>query len=72
MKDLEEINLGTKETPKKVYVGRKLSPNIRKTLIYLLKKYIHTFSWSCDDLKAYKEDLLQFEIPLKEGAKPFT
>lgn len=28
-KDLLEINLGTEETPKKVYIGKKLSPKIR-------------------------------------------
>ena len=29
VKDLKEINLGTQEAPKKVYVGRKLSSRIR-------------------------------------------
>ena len=28
-KDLEEINIGTEETPKKVYIGKKFSPKIR-------------------------------------------
>lgn len=70
-KDLEEINLGTKETPKKVNIGKKLSPEIRKNLIDLLRKYRHVFAWSYDDLKAYREDLFQHEIPLKPDAKPF-
>ena len=70
-KDLEEVNLGTKETPKKVYIGKKLSPKIRKNLIGLLRKYSHVFVWSYDDLKAYREDLFQHEIPLKLDAKPF-
>ena len=58
-RDLEEINLGTKETPKKVYIGKKLSPKIRQNLIDLLRKYRHVFAWSYDDLKAYREDLFQ-------------
>ena len=52
-KDLEEVNLGTKETPKKVFIGKKLSPRIRQNLIDLLRKYRHVFAWSYDDLKAY-------------------
>lgn len=40
-------------------------------LIDLLRKFRHVFAWSYDDLKAYREDLFQREIPLKEGTKPF-
>ena len=47
----------TKETPKKVYIGKKLSPKIMQNLIDLLRKYRHVFAWSYDDLKAYREDL---------------
>ena len=54
--ELEEVNLGTNEAPKKVYIGRNLSTKIRKTLIDLLRKFKHAFSWSNDDLKAYRED----------------
>ena len=70
-KYLEEVNLGTKETPKKVYMGKKLSPKIRQNLIDFLRKYRHVFAWSYDDLKAYREDLSQHEITLKPDAKPF-
>ena len=69
--DLEEVNLGTREAPKNVYIGRKMSPKIRHDLIGLLRKYRHAFAWSYDDLKAYREDLFQHEIPLKPNAKPF-
>lgn len=69
--DLEEINLRTKTSPKKVYIGKKMSPKVRKMLIDLLRKFRHVFAWSYDDLRAYIEDLFQHEIPLKEGAKPF-
>ena len=56
-KDLEEVNLGIKETPTKVSVGKKLSPKIRQNLIDLLRKYRYVFAWSYDDLEAYREDL---------------
>ena len=48
-----------------------MSQRIRQELISLLRKYRHVFAWSYEDLKAYRKDLFQHEIPLKEGAKPF-
>jgi len=69
--DLEEINLGTSQAPQKVYIGKQLKPHIRSMRIALLKKYKHVCAWSYEDLKAYREDLFQHEIPLKPGAKPF-
>lgn len=69
--DIEEINLGIELAPKKVYIRKKISPTIRKMLIALLRKYKHVFAWSYDDLKSYREDLFQREIPLKLDAKPF-
>ena len=50
---------------------KKLSPKIRKNLIKLLRNYRYVFAWSYDDLKAYREDLFQHEIPLKQDAKTF-
>lgn len=52
--DVEEINLGTELAPKKVYIGKKISPIIKKMFITLLIKYKHVFAWSYDDLKAYR------------------
>lgn len=71
MSDFEEVNLGTSQVPKNVYIGKCLSQRSRNNLIDLLKKFRHVFAWSYDDLKAYREDLFQHEIPLKEGTKPF-
>lgn len=51
--ELEEINLGTIESPKKVYIGKALSSTIRKYLIDLLRRFRHVFVWSYDDLKSY-------------------
>ena len=57
LEELEEVNLGRVEASKKVYIGKKISPEIRKSFIDLLKKYRHVFAWSYDDLKAYRQDL---------------
>ena len=52
--ELEEVNLGIEEAPKKVYIGKTLSPDITKSLIDFLRKYRHVFAWSYNDLKAYR------------------
>jgi hypothetical protein len=69
--DLEEVNMGTEESPRKVYIGKALSPDVRRAMIDVLRKYRNFFAWSYDDLKAYRSDLFQHVIPLKEGIKPF-
>lgn len=48
-----------------------MSPKVRRMLIDLLRRFRHVFAWSYDDLKAYKEDIFQHEIPLRHDAKPF-
>lgn len=63
--------MGTTESPKNVCIGMKLSPFVWKYMIGLLKKYRHVFTWSYDNLKAYREELFENVIPLKEDAKPF-
>lgn len=55
--DLEEVNLRIEEYPRKVYIGKILSPHVRKEMIDLLRKYRHIFAWLYDDLKAYRSDL---------------
>lgn len=69
--NIEEINLGNENSPKNVYIGKKLSSKIRAELISLLRKYRHVFAWSYNELQAYREDLFQHEMPLKPNAKPF-
>lgn len=55
--DLEEVNLGMDNSPKKVYIGKRMKPHVITMLIIPLRKYRHVFAWSYDDLKAYRKDL---------------
>lgn len=47
------------------------SLKVKENMIALLRKYKNVFAWSYDDLKAYREDLFQHEIPLKPDVEPF-
>jgi len=67
-----EINIGTSENPKMVKIGRGTSVEERKKLIDLLREYRDVLAFSYDELKGYREDVMEHTIPLKdENAKPF-
>ena len=69
--ELDEINIGSNEAPKKVHIGLNFPTRIRIQPISFLRNYRHVFVWSYDDVKAYREDLFQHVIPLNENVKPF-
>ncbi|KAH9317700.1 hypothetical protein KI387_019469, partial [Taxus chinensis] len=43
----------------------------KQSYIQLLKKYQDCMAWTYSELKAYREDLFQNEIPLEYNANPF-
>ena len=66
-----EVNIGTEEVPRLIKIGKGTSENERKQLISLVKEYRDVFAFTYDELKAYKDDVFQHTIPLKEDTKPF-
>jgi hypothetical protein len=54
-----------------VKIGKGISSEERKEIEDLIREYRDVFAWSYDDLKAYKGDIIQHTLPLKEDAKPF-
>jgi hypothetical protein len=69
--DYIEVNIGTNDSPKIVKIGKNVYVKERQDIEGLIKEYKDVFSWSYDDLKSYKENIIQHTIPLIEGAKPF-
>jgi hypothetical protein len=66
-----EINIGTEEVPRFIKIGKGTSEKERKELISLVQEYRDVFAFTYDELKAYKEDVFQHTILLKEDTKPF-
>jgi ribonuclease HI len=66
-----EINIGTEEVPRLIKIGKGTSEKGRKQLISLVNEYRDVFAFTYDELKAYKDDVFQHTIPLKEDTKPF-
>jgi hypothetical protein len=66
-KDVFEINIGSTKSPRLIKIGKSMSPDERKSIENLIREYKDVFAWSYDDLKAYKGDIIQHVIPLKQG-----
>jgi hypothetical protein len=66
-----EINIGTEEVPRFIKIGKGTLEKERKELISLVQEYRDVFPLTYDELKAYKEDVFQHTIPLKDDTKPF-
>ena len=49
--ELEEINVGTTDYPRNIFIARNLLPTTRTTMIALLGEYRDVFAWSYEDMK---------------------
>ena len=52
--------------------GKNTPKKERNEIINLLREYRDVLAFSYDEIKIYKEDVLQHTIPLKEGTKPLS
>jgi ribonuclease HI len=66
-----EVNIGTIEEPRMVKIGKTTPIEERVEIVKLLKEYRDVLAFSYDELKVYREDVIQHVIPLKEETKPF-
>jgi ribonuclease HI len=66
-----EINIGTSEEPRMVKICKTTPIEERIQIVELLKEYRDVLAFSYDELKFYREDVIQHVIPLKEETKPF-
>jgi hypothetical protein len=66
-----EVSIGTEEVPRLIKIGKGTSEKERKQLISLVSEYRDVFAFTYDEIKAYKDDVFQHTIPLKEDTKPF-
>ena len=63
-----EINIGIDKDPKLIKIGKGTSEKERNK-INLIKEYRDVLAFSYDELKSYRENVFQHNIPLTEEAK---
>jgi len=66
-----EFNISSKNDQRMLKKGKGTTHTEMENIISLIRDYKDIFAWTYDDMKAYKGDIIQHSIPLKEGAKPF-
>ena len=61
-----KVNIGTAKDPKIVKIGKGTNEEERKKLTNVLHEYMDVLAFSYDELKGYREDVMQHIIPLKD------
>ncbi|GFZ01378.1 hypothetical protein Acr_14g0010130 [Actinidia rufa] len=64
---LEEVNPGTPENPKLVYVNKLLPKDVKQEFVKLLFEFKVCFVWDYDEMPGLSRHLIEHELPIKEG-----
>src|SRR3954469_19189514 len=67
---LEEVNLGDRDQKRITYISAKLEPELKATVIKMLKENRDCFAWDYDEIPGLGRDLVELKLPIKEGKKP--
>src|SRR3954464_8286096 len=67
---LEEVNLGDNDQKRITYISAKLGPELKATVIKMLKENRDCFAWDYDEMSGLGRDLVELKLPIKEGKKP--
>jgi hypothetical protein len=69
--EVEDCDIGTKEDSRMVKISKLLPPEIKGKYKDLLRQFKDVFTWSYDELRTYDTTMIDHNIPLKLGVKPF-
>ena len=62
--------MGSEEDPKEVKIGALLHPDVKSSLIEMLKEYVDIFAWSYQDMPGLDTDIIEHHFPLKPKCPP--
>ena len=61
---VEAFNLSTCENPRNISIASEVTPEERKKLEEVLKKYARVFAWSYEDIPRVDRSIAQHVIPM--------
>jgi hypothetical protein len=64
---VDVINLGTEEDKKEVKIGVSLQPEVKESLIKLLREYVDVFAWSYQDMPGLDTNIVEHKLPLNQN-----
>lgn len=68
---LEEINLGSENHPKLIYVSKRLPDVVKVAYINYLHEYKDCFAWEYEEMPGLRRDFVMHRLPIKEGFRPY-
>ena len=68
--DVETIDFGIEDQPRKLKIGPPLSIDERDILIHLLKSYLDVFAWSYEDMPGLDPSIVQHHLPILPHIRP--
>ncbi|XP_068302687.1 uncharacterized protein [Pyrus communis] len=68
---LEEVNVGTADDPRTLFISALLPPAMKVELRELLHEFKDYFAWSYHEMPGLDRNLVEHELRIKEGCKPF-
>ena len=68
---LDEVNVGTADDPRPLFISALLSPSMKEDLCKLLHEFKDCFAWSYHEMPGLDRTLVEHELRIKTGCKPF-
>ncbi|KAM2679573.1 hypothetical protein EV2_011475 [Malus domestica] len=68
---LEEINVGTADDPRPLFVSALLPQHMKAELHALLEEFKDCFAWSYHEMPGLDRTFVEHELRIKPGCKPF-
>ena len=65
-----QVNLGSQDHPKPIFISESLSLTERKELIILVREYIDVFAWSYEDMPGLDPQVAMHRLNIKPDVKP--
>jgi hypothetical protein len=69
--ELEEVDIGPGDKPRPTFISKKLNPELRETMIVLLKEYADCFAWDYTEMPGLDRSIVEHQLPLKPGFRLF-
>ena len=65
-----QVNLGSQDHPKPIFLSESLSLTEKEELIILVKEYIDVFAWSYEDMPGLDPQIAMHRLNIKPDVKP--
>ena len=65
-----QVNLGSQDNPKPIFISESLSLTEKEELIILIKEYIDVFAWSYEDMPGLDPQVAMHRLNIKPDVKP--